>query len=266
MRLAVIKTLILSILSLFSAQVWALSVGERASEIGIPAYVGHVNDFAGVLSQSEIQSLEQQLFAFEDSTGVQFFVVIEQKPGYSAFERSLELCRSWGIGLKGKDNGLMLYLNLAERHYHTQVAEGLQGNITASRLGEVNRNLLVPALKQSQYASGISEVMNAYVQMLKGEYTGRATRKKKTDNGMSLIIALIVLLLISIGGRKGGRGGGFHRRGRYHDPVSSMLWGAALGSAFGGRSQGGFGDSGFGGWGGAGGGGGFNGGGAGGSW
>jgi uncharacterized protein len=266
MKSAMIKPLLFIVLSLFTAQTWANSIGEQDAEKGIPAYVGHVNDFAGVLNDSEIQTLERQLYAFEDSTGVQFFVVIEQKLGYSAFERSLELCRAWGVGLKGKDNGLMLYLNLAERHYHTQVAEGLQGYISASRLGEVNRNLLVPALKQSQYADGISQVMNAYVQMLKGEYTGRATRKNKKDNGWSLIIALLVLLLISIGGRRGGRGGGFHRRGRYHDPVSSMLWGAALGSAFGGRSSGGFGDSGFGGWGGAGGGGGFNGGGAGGSW
>ena len=262
MRLAAIKSNLFSLLLVLSTGLVNASDSQRE----LPTYTGHVNDFAGVLTASERQSLEQQLFALEDSTGVQFFVVIEQEPGFSAFERSLELCRAWGVGLKGKDNGLMLYLNLAERHYHTQVAEGLQGNITASRLGEVNRNLLVPALKQSQYASGISEVLNAYVQMLNGEYTGRATRKKKTDGGMSLIIALIVLLLIAIGGRRGGRGGGFHRRGRYHDPVSSMLWGAALGSAFGGRSHGGFGDSGFGGWGGAGGGGGFNGGGAGGSW
>lgn len=258
-----IKSFWLAMVMLFTH---GFAMAASQGDEGIPAYVGHVNDFAGLLSAAEIQALENQLFAFEDSTGVQFFVVTENAQGRSSFDRSLELCRAWGVGLKGKDNGLLLYINVAERHYHTQVAEGLQGKITAGRLGETNRALLVPALKQGAYFEGIQAVTNAYADMLNGSFTGRATRKKKTDGGWSLIVALIVLILMAIGGRRGGRGGGYGRRGAYRDPMSSFLWGAALGSSLGGRSHGGFGNSGFGGWGGAGGGGGFNGGGAGGSW
>lgn len=242
------------------------------AEQTLPKYNGHVNDFAGVLSTDERKAIDDRLYQFEDSTSVQIAVVIEKSAnGYAAVDRAMFLARGWGVGISGKNNGMLLYIAIDDRKFFTVTADQLQDRLSASRIGQIHNDFLVPSFKRQAYAEGIILTTDAYEAAIKGKFKGKATKKGKKGGGYGgLIIAVLILILIARSGRGGG-GGGYSRRGYYNAGLGGnpFFWGAmgsGFGRGFGGGSSGGFGGGGSSDWGGFGGGGGFNGGGAGGSW
>lgn len=241
----------------------------RAEQV-LPIFKGHINDYASALNASQIQTLEDFLFHYEDSTGVQIAVVIEKSTnGYAVFDRAQFIARGWKVGQADQNNGILLYIATVDHKMQTVVARKSQEKLGAARLGQIHEEFLFPYLKNKDYFTGIQQTTMAYIQALNGKFKGNATRKNKNGKGgyLSLIIALIVLIFIAKSGRGGG--GGFTKNGRYNSSGLGYLplFMGGFGGGFGGGGSGG---GGFGGgsssWGGFGGGGGFDGGGAGGSW
>lgn len=238
----------------------------------LPKYKGHINDFAGVLKPNEVQALEKRLYQFEDSTSVQIAVVIEKSAnGYAAVDRAMFLARGWKVGVEGKNNGMLLYIAIDDRKFHTVTADQLQDRLSASRIGQIHNEYLVPNMRNGEYALAIDQTALAYEQAIRNKFKGRATKKGKKGGGVWTIFAALVILFLMARSGRGGGGGGYSGRGHYNGGMGSnpFLWaalGSSFGRGFGGGSSGGFGGGGSSDWGGFGGGGGFNGGGAGGSW
>ena len=70
-----------------------------------------VNDFAGLLDREEVNALEQKLVAFSDSTTTQIAVVIVRDlGGYDKADYAQRLGEKWGIGQKGKNNGILILI------------------------------------------------------------------------------------------------------------------------------------------------------------
>lgn len=225
--------------------------GLAQTKYNIPSYIGHINDFAGVLQSQEIQQLEKFLLSYEDSTSTQIAVVIEKKlNGKEANDRAIEFARGWGVGSKEKNNGVLLYLAIEDRKYFTQTSQATQGKLTDGVVGEIQRDYLVPNLKKGDYFSAISQTLVAYTQALQGEFVAGKKQSNSTGNGFFIVVVVLIIIIILINNNRNGRG--FKRGGVYWFPTGG--WN-------GGGSGGGGGD-----WGGFGGGGGFDGGGAGGSW
>ena len=68
-----------------------------------------VNDFAGMLSADENERLENKLTAYNDSTSTQIAVVIITSIGvYDVSDYAFQLAEKWGIGQKGKNNGVLI--------------------------------------------------------------------------------------------------------------------------------------------------------------
>jgi uncharacterized protein len=261
---------------------WAMSLllialaiipySSAQAEQVLPKYKGHINDFAGVLKPDEVKALEERLYQFEDSTSVQIAVVLEKSAnGYAAVDRAMFLARGWEVGVKGKNNGMLLYIAIDDRKFHTVTADQLQDRLSASRIGQIHNDYLVPNMRHGNYALAIDQTAMAYEEAIRNKFKGRATKKGKKGGGVWTIFAALVILFLMARSGRGGGGGGYSRNGHYNGGMGSnpFLWaalGSSLGRGFGGGSSGGFGGGGSSDWGGFGGGGGFNGGGAGGSW
>ena len=68
-----------------------------------------VNDFAGMLKGNEVNSLENKLVAFNDSTSTQIAIVtVDDLKGYDVADYAQRLAQSWGIGKKGLNNGMLI--------------------------------------------------------------------------------------------------------------------------------------------------------------
>ena len=214
-----------------------------------------VNDYAGVLSADDAQYLEQKLKGYFDSTSTQMVIVLENSlENDDVFQYSQRLAQTWGIGEKGKDNGLLIYAAINDRKLQIQVGYGLEGSVTDALTSRVRKKIINPAFKAGNYAQGLDEATTVFMQAASGEFVN--DRDEDSGGGGKLryiIIFIAIILFIIFSSRGGGRNRG---RGGFGGPV---FWGGTFGS--GGFSSGG-GGGGFGGFGG----GSFGGGGSGGSW
>lgn len=264
----------------------------------LPPPTGFINDYVGVIDAATKQQLETKLKNFRDTTEkhVELSVAIVKTTGdRSAFDYSLAVYRGWGIGSKADDNpGALLLIAIDDRKYFTQVGKDLEDELPDGLVGSLQRQFLVPEFKKGNYAKGISDTLDAYIDAIRNKgnpTTNTAPAKPSTDTGGSsgigvfgvfccAAIVFIVLLLIfgrSKGGpSKGDRdrwgGGGFGSGGGGSGgDIASAVIGGIIGSALSGggsssSSSDWGGSSGGSDWGGFGGGGDSGGGGAGGDW
>ncbi|MDO8466581.1 MAG: TPM domain-containing protein [bacterium] len=127
------------------------------SNPGKPA--GFVSDFAGVLTGEQRLQIENRLVEFKKSTGVEIAVVtIESLEGDTVENYASELFREWGIGEKGKDNGVLFLVAVEDHEMRIEVGYGLEGLLTDAQSYWIQQNVAVPAFRNDDFYSGISGV------------------------------------------------------------------------------------------------------------
>lgn len=226
-----------------------------------------VNDFAHALNAGQVSELEAKLDDFAKTTSNQVTVVtLTNLGGRDVEEYSVELFNRWGLGQKGRDNGVLLLIGMEDHKAWITVGKGLEGVLTDAKSGQIFRNQLKPAFQAGDYYKGISDACDAIIAVTKGEYKGdeQVTDNPKHVPALGFIIFIVFVILIIRIMRGGGRGGG--GGGGWGNFATGLFLGNLLGGGWGDdRSGGGWGGGGGGGFGGFGGGS-TGGGGAGGSW
>jgi uncharacterized protein len=232
-----------------------------------------VNDFAGFLNGSEIENLERKLISYDDTTSTQITVVIVQDlNGMDANMMAYKIGQEWGVGQKGKNNGVVLLIkpktSNSRGYAAIGVGYGLEAVIPDALAKRIIENELIPRFKQQQFYEGIDATVDAIIKASKGEYKGDAKRKVSKQRSLfGLVVFGFVILIIISTIRKGNSN--HHTMGRGGSRSDIPFWllmGGIMGSSnkSGSSGWGSF-SSGSGSFGGFGGGG-FGGGGASGSW
>ncbi|MFN5428814.1 MAG: TPM domain-containing protein [Bacteroidota bacterium] len=220
-----------------------------------------VTDKAGVLSSAELSALEQKLVAVDDSSSNQIAVVIIKSLQDRPIEEyATKLFRTWGIGNKKTNNGVLLLVAVDDRKVKIEPGYGLEGAIPDIVADDIIRTKIAPAFREGNYYKGIDAATNEIAKAAVGEYKVARKRNRSSDGDGSpslvffIILIIVFLILAGIGG-----GGGFGG-GRRRSDFGSLAEGIILGSLLnGGRGGGGWGGGGFGGGSGGFGGGGFGG-------
>ena len=231
-----------------------------------------VNDYAGFLGNNEVQALESKLRTFNNQTSTQIYVVIVKTlSGYDKSDYAGRLGENWGIGQKGKDNGIVILVKpkTADSKGEVFIATGygLEGAVTDAAARRIVDNEIIPSFKTGSYYNGLDKAVNRLISITRGEYTSnqyiasRPAQKRTKGRGLFGIIPFIILFLL-LGRSRGSRHSSVGRSLPFWLLLGMMGSGHGRGGGFGDFSSG---SGGFGGFGG-GGGGSFGGGGAGGSW
>jgi uncharacterized protein len=217
-----------------------------------------VNDYTQTLGATEQQQLEQKLVAYFDSTSTQIAIVIEQSlDGDDLFDYCQRLATNWGIGEQNKNNGVLIYIALADRKIRIHTGYGMEATITDALSKRIIERNIKPNFKTGNYFQGLDEATDIIMQAASGEYVYDRTQGNEPNiKSILKLIFIIIIIIIVISKFGGGRGG--RRRSGFGGPI---FWGGTFGSG-GFSSGGGLGGGGFGGFGG----GGFGGGGSSGSW
>ena len=228
-----------------------------------------VNDFVGILDAQQIATLEEQLVQFDNATSTQIVVaIVKTLDGDEAANYAVQMAQKWGIGQKGKNNGILILIKpKIEREKgkaFIAVGYGLEGVVPDAIARRIVDNEMIPYFKQNDYYGGINGAISVIMSLTKGEFTADAYAKPKASPKVIFIIILFIIIVIAIIS-SGSNNNPNNTMGK--DLPFWMLMGAMLGSSGSRGSSGGFGgfSSGGGSFGGFGGGG-FGGGGAGGSW
>jgi uncharacterized protein len=235
----------------------------------VPKLQTSLYDNAGVLNSNQQKNLERKLLRYSDSTSTQIVVVtLTDIGGNEISSYGVELAHKWGIGQKGKDNGILLLVAVKERKVTIQNGYGVEHLLTDALSSRIIRNVITPNFKQGDYYGGLDQATDAIFQILNGEYQNESPKStsqgKNSFKFIGIIIFIIVMVIISRRNRGGGKNGG---RGSAAGTLLDVLILSSLGRGGGfggGSSSGSFG--GGGGFGGGFGGGGFGGGGASGGW
>ena len=231
-----------------------------------------VNDFARVLSENENSQLEQTLEQFARETSTQIVVfTIDDLEGYEPGDYAARLGEKWGVGQKGKDNGIIILLKPKRDNNKGQVfiatGYGLEGVLPDAVVNSTVIDFeMIPHFKENNYYKGLASGIKVMMEITRGEYTAEQYQQYYTKGKDGLVPGIIIFALFFILFPLMRR-----RRNRFLSPGKSLPFWLAMGMMSGSNShRGSFGNfssgsGGFGGFGGFGGGS-FGGGGAGGSW
>lgn len=262
------------LLLLFTTTVFAVDNKDLPAR---PSPERLVNDMAGLMTPGQRDELEKLVVDFDRTTSTQIAIVtMHSLGGYEASEYATQLGQYWGVGRKGKNNGIVILVALDDRKMAIATGYGVEGALTDAISGRIVRNEMVPEFKNRNYYKGLENAVRAIIAATKGEYTNDDPPDAESPGGgggiaILIFIAIIIIIVLAVikgGGGKGG-GGYMSRRGsRATDFITGAILGSILngggrssgGSGWGGGSSGG--GDGFGGFGG----GSFGGGGASGSW
>lgn len=165
-----------------------------------PPLTGRVVDDAHILSQPAIESLDTMLADYERGTTNQVVVVtLPSLQGDSIEDYGYQLGRYWGIGQKGKDNGVLLIIAPHERKIRIEVGYGLEGTLTDAASSEIIHNIIVPAFRGGHVEAGIVDGTQAIVSILGGKgmpaYTPQQ-RAGQQGQQMPGWLALLILVLV----------------------------------------------------------------------
>ena len=245
------KLFIVFIIAVFS---FTSAVAQNVIERSNPPVL--VTDLAGVLSPEQKQALENKLVAIDDSSSNQIAVVIlPTLDGNPIEEYATKLFRTWGIGNKKTNNGILLLIAIQDKKIRIEVGYGLEGAIPDITANSIIDNDIKPAFREQAYYEGIDKATDNIAKAAVGEYKVKRERRTKGKGSNPLLFVFIVFIIVAILGKKGGGGGSNIGGGGFNDFATGMLLSTLLNGG-GGRSGG----SGFGGGGGGGGFGGFGGG------
>jgi uncharacterized protein len=208
-----------------------------AQETRFPSPKGFVNDYANVLSGDAKLKLESFLAQFEQKTTAEITVVTVNTTSPLTIEQyAVELFGKWGIGKKGKDNGILLLVASADRKVRIEVGYGLEGAVTDLQSKVIIQDFIVPNFRKGDYDQGVTSAAVVLAKIVADEYDVKLdfekqgmrvpvhTRRKGSPLG-SLFTLLFFILIFGFrfgtlfflmsgggywsGGSRGSFGGGF---------------------------------------------------------
>jgi uncharacterized protein len=177
-----------------------------------PRPKGLINDFANVISPSYEQQLESITTELLNKTDTPVVVVTMPDIGGEDYnEYANRLYETWGIGKKGEDRGVLIFVAIKERKMRIEVGYGLEGIIPDGLAGEIRDRYMIPYLKQNKFGEGLLNGTAAVAQIiakdagvkLTGQVPVKAPKKRRSRFSFFPLL-LIFFLFIFLGRRRGG--------------------------------------------------------------
>jgi uncharacterized protein len=186
----------------------------RAEE-KFPKPVGAVNDFAAVIPpdyKSRMEGLAREVL---EKTGTAIVVVTLQTLGDNELNDYVNsLYKAWGIGKKGEDKGVLIFLALKERKFRIETGYGVEGILPDGLVGEIRDKYAIPYLKQGDYGRGLSNAMTAVayivakdagVSLTGGTPVSQPKKQEVRQRGSLWPLIILVLAFIALFGTRQGR-------------------------------------------------------------
>jgi len=199
----------------------ARSVARAAEPTAIPpAPTEFVTDHAGFLSPAYASQLSRELEDYQRGTGHQLIVWIDRTTGGVPIEDwTVKAFTAWGIGRKGHDDGVALFVFSDDRRMRIAVGYGLEGAVPDARAGRIIQNDMAPRIRAGDRDGAVKAGVDALIAAIGGAPEPRRPGSNASPVGVLFpVLFFIIVALIArrhpwawllIGsGRGGGWGGG----------------------------------------------------------
>ena len=149
-------------LFLCAAVIIALTQGMALAAEKYPQHRGTaVNDFAGVIDAANAAKMESLAREILQKTGMSVVVVTmpELSPSEEINLYATGLYQAWGIGKKGEDKGVLIFLAVKERQIRIETGYGVEGDLTDGIIGLILDRYVVPHLKAGNTGKALYNAM-----------------------------------------------------------------------------------------------------------
>jgi uncharacterized protein len=155
---------LLAFLALLTA---LLGAGIALAALTFPPLSGRVVDQANVLSAAERARLTTKLADLEEKSGIQLVVATVNSLQDQDIEPfANELFRTWKLGEKTKNNGVLLLVAPKEKRVRIEVGYGLEGTLTDALSKIIIANAIAPRFKVNDFDGGVEHGVDDIITVL----------------------------------------------------------------------------------------------------
>lgn len=178
-----------------------------AFALTFPSLTGRVVDQANIIQTATRTAIEQKLADLEAKSGIQLVVAtVTSLEGQDIEPYANELFRSWKLGEKTKNNGVLLLVAPNERRVRVEVGYGLEATLTDALSKVIIANAITPRFKAGDFSGGISRGVDDIITVLTtdaSEWQQRPSLRLDAQQTVDpaswlLIVALIILIALLI--------------------------------------------------------------------
>lgn len=174
---------------------------ERVPKVFAQDSLQLFSDPESYMSPNVRDVLNALLTELRSDTGVECAVVLLPSIGERDIEGfATELFRSWGIGSRTLNDGLLILLVLDQRKVRFEVGYGLEGTLPDAVASRIQRQVMIPLLRQGHYADALIMGVEAVKQELiaAGYRSDRHTARGPSSEGLGLDSSALLYLYILI--------------------------------------------------------------------
>ncbi len=132
------------------------------NNVEIPNFTSNVVDQAGILSPSQIETINEALEQAKLESSIWGAVfIIDSLKGESIENVADKTFQKWQLGNRELDNGLLLVLAMEERKSRFEVGYGLEGNITDTKSKSILETVLRKHMREGEVDKAIIESFHA---------------------------------------------------------------------------------------------------------
>ena len=140
--------------TIVQATVYTPASLPNPKELNHTTYVSNPDEIIATQDMIFLNRLAQQL---EDSTQVELCVVAVKSIGeIDAFDFCYELFQRWGIGKRGKNTGVLLFLAVESRDIRIMTGGGIEGVLTDAVCNEIIQETAITPLRNGDYSDGLA--------------------------------------------------------------------------------------------------------------
>lgn len=225
--------------------VFLLTMVVHAEPVSRLQPTGYVNDFAHVLQPNTVAQMEAICQQIDQKTHAQIaLVTINSLDGRDVESYAVDLFKSWGIGSKSTNRGVLILYAIKDRRSRIEVGYGLEPILPDGKVGSFQREA-IPLMRSGNYSAALLLVTNRVAGVIAQDAGIEIPNVALPDTNppsenpqqfpLGGILVLGVILLIIL-----------------FTPLRGVLYWILLSQFFDGRSGGGWSGGGFGGGGGGG--------------
>ncbi|MGC4039740.1 MAG: TPM domain-containing protein [Flavobacterium sp.] len=150
------------------------TAGDYRSEFweNPPKPRGYVNDFDTIYDERQKKELNELISQFESETSIEIALVTldtlcTSKEKFD--DLTLHLANVWGVGKKGKDNGILVGISKDYRKMRIQNGNGIEQLISDKETKKIIDDYFIPGFRKGDYFEGSREGLKRLIQLLKSK-------------------------------------------------------------------------------------------------
>ena len=142
-----------------------------AQDVSYPQASGYVVDQSGIIDSATQSRIEAWALELKQKTSAEVSVVtVDSTEPLSIEEYAVNLFQRFGLGQKGKDNGVLILVAYKDHRMKIEPGYGLEGAITDAYCSQIINGIMAPEFKQGNFSGGIEKGTAAIVTLVAKEY------------------------------------------------------------------------------------------------